>query len=88
MIYSEKAFRLCDPSQKGLSEEWPQRHRYTGPSLEMIAPSGPEILNGPLTFKGPPSITSKRVFSLSIYSVLVSEINFPVCPIAVRHVPG
>lgn len=87
MVHSEKLIRLCIPLQKGLFEDWPQRQRNTGPSFFMSFPLEPLILNVPLTLSGPPAITWKRVASFSIFSTLVSEINFSMSPVAVGHIP-
>ena len=54
----------------------------------MIFPSRPLIRNGPVTLRGPPAITLKRVGLFSIACTLVCEIDLTVGPVTVRHIEG
>src|SRR5579875_707500 len=50
-----KPWRACEPSQKGLFSEWPQRHREIAvlPASPNDRPVGSQISNSPSIRKGP-----------------------------------
>lgn len=79
---------LCEPSQNGLSELIPQRHRKIGLCRVMISPLELNSSKSPETCKGPFLNTLNSAFLSSISIIFFNETDLTVRSVTIGHTLG